>query len=56
MKEEMAPLEKLQKFANEDLTKPQHFMTLSLYEARIGMRLNTRMPDIAGDMPGYKGT
>ena len=57
MKEEMAPLKKLQELCREDLTKSQDFIKYSnLDECRMGMRLKTRMLDIAEDMPGkYKG-
>ena len=57
MKEEMAPLKKLQELCRENLTKSQNFIKYSnLDEWKMNMRLKTRMLDIAGDVPGkYKG-
>jgi hypothetical protein len=52
MREEMKPLKKLQRLAGEDLKKPQDFMSYTLDQARMAMRLKTGMLDIAGDMPG----
>ena len=53
LKEEMKPMSKLDSLKNQDLTKPQRFVTeLNLVECRMAMRLKMRMMDIAADMPG----
>ena len=53
LKEEMKHLHKCDELIKTDMRTPQaYFSSKSLVKARIGFRIQTRMLDIPGNMPG----